>query len=342
MKVSVAIPVYNAEKFVEKAVKSALDQDETGEVILIEDGSTDRSYDVCVELAGMYPSVTMMTHEGRANLGAGAARNLGIESAKHEFIAFLDADDFFLPGRFEADRIAFASDDRVDGVYNALGFHVYSTEQMKAYFSKRGELTTLLGIVPPEELFFALTGVHSVKGHFSLVGFTVKKSCLKDIGMFNAALSFHQDTDLLIRLSTRYRLVPGELSKPVALRGVHTGNRISQNKNLEETRYMLSISLRHWARGAGLNQLQAEVLENYCYAYELVKLKKSTVFVQVFKRCRRSPMFFFQSFFFSKVVRRLLGKNLLAVIIIRMKTIVQEKLFRIPARSLRVFGDRVN
>ena len=335
--VSVIIPVYNAKEFVEKAVQSVLEQNETCEAILVDDGSTDGSYDVCIELACRYPSVTLVTHEGRANLGVGAARNLGIERAKFELIAFLDADDFFLPGRFDADRKVFAINQRVDGVYNALGLHVYSQQYMESYFSDKGELTTLHGIVPPEELFFVLTGVHSVKGHFSLVGFTVRKHCLMDIGMFNPTLRLHQDTDLLIRLSANYRLFPGELTKPVALRGVHTRNRISQNNNLEETRYALSVSLRHWAREAELSDLQSEVLENYCYAYELVKLKKSTVCVQALARFWRSPAFFLQSPFFSKVVRRLLGKNFLAILIIRMKGIVQEKLFRIPAKSLRRF-----
>ena len=80
MEVSVIIPVYNAAAYVGQAVRSALEQPETREVILIEDGSQDTSLQVCRELEGAFDSVRLLRHPDGKNLGAGASRNLGIRS----------------------------------------------------------------------------------------------------------------------------------------------------------------------------------------------------------------------------------------------------------------------
>ena len=131
--ISVIIPVFNAARFVEKAVESVLAQPETKEVLLVEDGSTDESLKICRQLADKYEAVKLFTHPGNANKGAGASRNLGITRASGDFIAFLDADDYFLPDRFRAERKIFEEQPETDGVYGALGFHYYSEEGKKKY-----------------------------------------------------------------------------------------------------------------------------------------------------------------------------------------------------------------
>ena len=100
MKVSVIIPVFNAEKFIRKAVESVLDQSETGEILLIEDTSPDNSLKICQELEEKHDRVRLLRHDDLLNHGAGATRNLGIRNAKFDYVAFLDADDFYLKGRF--------------------------------------------------------------------------------------------------------------------------------------------------------------------------------------------------------------------------------------------------
>lgn len=76
MKVSVVIPVYNAAPFVRDAVESALAQPETGEVILVEDGSLDDSLTVCRALAAENDRVKLYRHPNGENCGAGASRFL--------------------------------------------------------------------------------------------------------------------------------------------------------------------------------------------------------------------------------------------------------------------------
>ncbi|WKK67348.1 glycosyltransferase family 2 protein [Lutimonas zeaxanthinifaciens] len=107
IKISVIIPVFNAEMFLKRAVSSALDQKEVKEVLLIEDNSNDDSLKLCESLEQEFEQVHLYRHQGGINKGAGASRNLGINKSRGEFIAFLDADDFYKPDRFKKDAELF-------------------------------------------------------------------------------------------------------------------------------------------------------------------------------------------------------------------------------------------
>ena len=91
MKVSVIIPVYNAENFIESTVEMLCKQTFTDiEIILVNDGSTDRSGEICNELSEHYCNVRAIHLE---NSGVCVARNKGVEVAQGEYITFCDADD---------------------------------------------------------------------------------------------------------------------------------------------------------------------------------------------------------------------------------------------------------
>lgn len=88
---SIIIPMYNAEAYVRKCVESALRQDaEEYEIILINDGSTDRTAELCRE----YLSNPRIVYYAQRNMGVSAARNRGLASARGEYVVFLDADDY--------------------------------------------------------------------------------------------------------------------------------------------------------------------------------------------------------------------------------------------------------
>lgn len=89
--VSVIVPVYNAEKYLCQCVESVLAQSYSAwELILIDDGSTDNSPEICDNFARNYSCVRVIH---RSNGGFSAARNTGIDDARGEYISFLDADD---------------------------------------------------------------------------------------------------------------------------------------------------------------------------------------------------------------------------------------------------------
>ena len=93
--VSVIIPVYNMERFVNECVESVIGQSfDNLEVILINDGSKDKSSIICQQIARKYANVTLIE---QANQGVSSARNVGMAKACGDYIYFLDADDLLPP-----------------------------------------------------------------------------------------------------------------------------------------------------------------------------------------------------------------------------------------------------
>ena len=99
-KVSVIIPVYNAEKYIRKTLDSVLAQSfRDVEILLVENGGEDQSAEILREYAKQHAEIRLITCEKR---GAGAARNAGMELASGEYILFVDADDYLPdPGTLE-------------------------------------------------------------------------------------------------------------------------------------------------------------------------------------------------------------------------------------------------
>lgn len=89
----------NAEKYIEEAIASVFAQTyDNWELLLVDDGSTDGSTAIAQQYAAQYPDrIRYLEHEGHQNRGMSATRNLGIRHAKGDYIAFLDADDVWLP-----------------------------------------------------------------------------------------------------------------------------------------------------------------------------------------------------------------------------------------------------
>ena len=93
IKISIIIPVYNAEKYLKKCIDSVINQNvESKEIILVNDGSIDNSQEIIDEYVAKYPD--MIKAIKQENAGQAVARNVGIENASGEFLAFLDSDDY--------------------------------------------------------------------------------------------------------------------------------------------------------------------------------------------------------------------------------------------------------
>lgn len=111
--ISVIIPAYNREDFISKCIESVLNQStKSMEIIIIDDGSTDRTLETCNGLAEEYPCIRVI-HQ--ANQGLASARNTGLDVATGEYITFLDSDDCISPGAFTSMLKAIRDND-VDAV----------------------------------------------------------------------------------------------------------------------------------------------------------------------------------------------------------------------------------
>lgn len=228
--ISVIIPVYNAARYVQEAVESALAQPEVTEVVLVEDGSPDESLAVCRALAEKYGQVRLYQHPGAANRGAGPSRNLGIVKSTAPYIAFLDADDFYLPGRFSVPRQVFESNPDCDGVYEALGIHFEDEAgQARWQVSDMGHvrLTCMNRPVPPGDLFRVL--MKGGSGHIHLNGLLIRRTILDKSGLMDDSIAdtLHEDVDFVMRLAAVGRLYSGRIDQPTSMRRVHAENRVS-------------------------------------------------------------------------------------------------------------------
>ena len=120
--VSIVIPTFNSESFVERCVQSVLDEPlGSFEVILVDDGSTDSTRDVFKKLSSTSPAVSVIEQD---NAGPGVARNRGLEQATGKYVYFLDSDDVLLPGalsavvshaeEYDADLVIFSATQGLD------------------------------------------------------------------------------------------------------------------------------------------------------------------------------------------------------------------------------------
>jgi glycosyltransferase involved in cell wall biosynthesis len=99
--VSVIVPFFNSERFIQETIASVFAQTyDRWELLLVDDGSTDRSQTIAKNFEREYPDrIRYLHHADRQNRGCSASRNLGIDNARGEYIAFLDADDVWLPDK---------------------------------------------------------------------------------------------------------------------------------------------------------------------------------------------------------------------------------------------------
>lgn len=136
-KISVIVPVYNAEKYLSKCIDSVLAQTFSDwELLLIDDGSPDRSGEICDEYAAKDSRIRVFHKQ---NGGVSSARNLGLDKAKGEYVTFVDSDDF-LDSSYLTDF--FVSNKRADlyiqGFKNQQKGRIISSKQYntKGYFEE--------------------------------------------------------------------------------------------------------------------------------------------------------------------------------------------------------------
>lgn len=218
--VSVVVPVFNAEKYLRRAVESVVQFGAVKQLILVEDGSPDGSYELCRTLAQEFSIIELFQHAEGVNKGAGASRNLGISKCKCSYVAFLDADDYYLPNRFDVE-IELLPSAVLNCISGYTGCDFDSEEAKKEYAGPNSKGVKYNGLPNDFWLYQSPTG-HA--GTFTTNAITIHKSLLNRIGGFDDSLRVSQDTELWIRLGIFGRFAFSG-PEPVAMRYVYVGNR---------------------------------------------------------------------------------------------------------------------
>ena len=115
--VSIITPMYNSEFFISETINSIINQTyQNWELLLIDDGSRDKTIQIVKEFIAKYPNIKLL--ENQINQGAAVSRNRGIEAAKGDYIAFLDADDLWKPEKLKK-QLAFMEVESCDVCFSS-------------------------------------------------------------------------------------------------------------------------------------------------------------------------------------------------------------------------------
>jgi glycosyltransferase involved in cell wall biosynthesis len=274
MQVSVIIPVYNVKESLPQAIKSSLDQPEVAEVLLIDDGSTDMSLQVAVMYAQNHPDrIRVFQHPDQKNHGAGATRNLGLRQARSPFIAFLDADDIYLRGRFIATEQLFKIHSDADGIYETV--ETISTQHDTPDIDLTSVGPQFAKIEPGDPALLFSKLVRSKSGYIHLNGLVLKREALHDSLLFDPDLIQSQDTDFVLRWASRRKLYGGNPDRVVALRRIHDHNRVFNTREALQFRYrcMRKCALKGFY-GSRDKRANWQVLNRMVRATRVVQLAK--------------------------------------------------------------------
>lgn len=212
--VSVVIPNFNYAKYVAQAIDSVLAQSYPEiEVIVVNNGSTDNSSEV---LRAYGDRIRLIEQE---NLGQSGARNSGIKQARGEFVAFLDADDIWLPGKLEKQMKLFTRPE-VGLVYG--GYRTVDT----ALRPLSTRIPRLRGRILRQ---FALGPGAVISGGESTS--VIRKEALDRIGPWDTELSISAGWDVYRRIASHYEIEV--LAEPVMLYRQH-GNNASMRVDIYE------------------------------------------------------------------------------------------------------------
>jgi len=296
--VSLIIPIYNAEKYLSVAIESALHLPAVGEILLVDDGYPDNSLSICKAFVRKYEKVRLLQHRNGENRGAAASRNLGIKSAVHEFIAFLDADDFFLPNRFSKTFSVFKNDSTVSAVYEPVGT-VFDNEFAKSDFAKLRKID--LQVVesyqtylkePLEGRDFLISLLNGNNGSPHLNGITFKRSLIERVGYFNEGLKLHQDSEYWVRAA--YYGCFSFVADPavVAMRRVHQQNRITHRSF--DSRLLKDSALYEWAKKDVEDfKVLRLIMKNYAISFTFSKMNTNNIIARGLARIKYLSLLFF-------------------------------------------------
>lgn len=215
--VSVVIPAFNAAEFLAEALDSVLAQTyQPLEVIVVDDGSEDETPQVAAAYSGKVTYVRK-PHGG----GCGGTRNVGIRAARGEWIAFLDADDVWMPNLVEK-LVKAAAETGADLVFCDYLRLINRSVVGPSNLERKGFKTRMDTLAPKGVLLNAFELLLEVGCYIGASSVLVGRDALLQIGLFDEKIYCTDDLDLWLRLSLRYRFAA--VKEVLVCCRVHAGN----------------------------------------------------------------------------------------------------------------------
>jgi len=196
--VSIIIPSYNNAEFIADALESVFNQTYSNfEILIVDDGSTDDTKALLAKYAASYPKKIRCSYI--ENSGAGTARNIGLKQAKGEYVAYLDADDVWLPHKLETQLTVFEERPEVDLIFSNSHLVDSKGASLNKLYVKPFEFN-----FRPEQLFERLLTERDFIPFSSII---LKRSIIDDIGLFDESLRSSGDLEWLLRIVRKYKAI---------------------------------------------------------------------------------------------------------------------------------------
>lgn len=279
---SVIIPLYNKADYIEKAVESVLNQSFQGfELIIVNDGSTDNSLEIVQQLLYGAKSRYNNLHAERSrgattkqlniinqpNAGVSTARNKGVEAAKNDYIAFLDADDWWDPNYLMEMQQLIKSYPEA-GLWSAKYFKVKNGKNIKANIGLENEF---------ENGYINYFKVYSKTMWMPITSssFIIQKKIFNEFNGFNTNLKLGEDFDLWVKIALKHKIA--YLNKPLVFynQDVDIINRAVDSKKFYEPENNFIYNLGYLKNIENKNPELKKLLDNLrvynLYKYHVFK-----------------------------------------------------------------------
>jgi glycosyltransferase involved in cell wall biosynthesis len=249
--VSVIVPTYNRAAYLQEALGSIFQQTlPPAEIIIVDDGSTDNTEEI-VQHARKPVQFYRQEHKGVA-----AARNLGMQMATGDLIAWLDSDDLWEPEFVETTMSSLAAHPEWGGVYSGI-----------TMINEKGEvLSQSVRVVPPEQFYDRL----AEDCFLATPTVVARKSCYDRSGGFDLQFSVSEDYDMWLRLGKHcaFACIP----TPLARIRVHASNTMSSPDALCKAR--LALIAKHFGKLASdIHDMSESSRRAYGHAYRFIGTK---------------------------------------------------------------------
>jgi len=227
--VSIVMPFLNAEAYIGEAIASVRDQTFLEwELLLINDGSTDRSVVIGQAAARIDDRIRLIVRDASLNRGAAAARNHGIAAARGEFIAFLDADDLFDPEKLAEEVTLMRANPEAMMVYGPTRWWHPGEERrdwvedMSAQANRLHRPPTLL-----KDVLLLQRGEVPC-----ICGVLIRRSAIAAVGGFYEGFSLYEDQTLWVRMFLHYPVLVSNVARAVYRQHPASTSAVASNAGL--------------------------------------------------------------------------------------------------------------
>ncbi|MBN1673019.1 MAG: glycosyltransferase [Kiritimatiellae bacterium] len=307
--VSVVLPVYNAERYLARALDSVLAQSYRRlEILVVDDGSIDGSRAIAQRCADGDPDrVFLFRHEGGRNAGVSASRNLGLARARGELVAFLDADDCWLPGKLERQVACMREDPNVGLCYTRA--RIIREEAGKDFLPG----TDLMGNPPPADQKQLLFQIITVQLQYAFSSVLARRRLVLAAGGFAEGLPFQSEDRLMVAklgAVSRFALVDEVLCE-YRVHGASYTCGVVRDRIAPAIFFDMQVRIVQWLRRQNGQRAWAKEIAHRILPLTFLRAVMCTLNPRILARVHRQ--FLAIVWLFPSVPVRLLGRVVLAM-----------------------------